>query len=442
MYMRIWDIKKCNQNRTVAPAPCDVPARVKRLASRTIRGGSGDRCFGRSQGPVRAHGAPVWLIALALALLLLTGCSAVFDGSFHASEPYEAPAQAETADTEDAIGSISNYASLRRAIAQLVAEHQDSAQLQFTGYDGTISQDISTACWEVKSSTALGAFAVDYISYDLSRIVSYYQAEVNIAYKRSAAQTEALETISTMAGLSNRLEAAIADGETYLVLSMNSATVTADTVRDYVRQAYLADPLTCPVLPEVEVGLYPESGVDRIAEVSINYGLDSAELAQRREDLGVGLDIMVASALEAAATENVADRLSALRQYLGDNCVLNESAGATAWDALANRVASSQGLALAMVAGCRAMDIPCQIVSGRLGDEPHWWNIVTVDDANYHVDVTGDIFLAGDGQLWGAYWWDTSEHPVCPVPYGAEDASEEPEPSGAMAEDAADIVEI
>ena len=397
----------------------------------------GDRCFGRRQGLAGSWYGPAVLWALVLAMFLLTGCSAIFDGSYHASSPYQAPAQAETADGEDAaIDSISNYASLRRAITQLVADHQDSAQLQFLNYEGSISQDISTACWEVKSSTALGAFAVDYISYDLSRIVSYYQAEVNIAYKRSAAQVEALETISTMTGLSNRLEAAIAGGETYLVLGLNSATVTAATVREYVHEAYFDDPVLCPVLPEVEVSLYPESGVSRIAEVSLNYGLDGEELAQRREDLRLGLDMMTAAVDGAVGTDSDADRLDAMRQYLAGLCAVDESAGATAWDALTGGASSSQGLALAFAAGCRAMDIPCRTVSGRLGEEPHWWNIVTIGDASYHVDAAGDVFLAGDDQLWGAYWWDTSEYPACPAPYMAQ-ASVEP-----AAEDEAEPVDV
>lgn len=368
------------------------------------------------------------LLILVLVLLTTGGCAALFERPYYSSEPYQVPVQTTSAADagDEAMDSISNYASLRRAITSLVAEHRDSAQLQFLNYDGAISQDISTACWEVKSSTALGAFAVDYISYDLSRIVSYYQAQINITYKRSAAQVEARESVSTMTALADRLEQALDAGETYLVLELSSAAVTADTVQDYVKDAFCADPISCPVLPEVEVGFYPESGMSRIAEITLDYGMDAEALTQRRQALDLVLTDMAAQ-IVAEAGEDPAARLDALRTYLRENCTPDETAGGTAWDALIGGAASSQGLALAVKAGCLALDIPCLPVEGRLGDASHWWNIVTLDDSSYHLDVSvEDVFLAGDEQLLGGYWWDTSEYPPCPAPYEAEGPSEEP----------------
>ena len=360
-----------------------------------------------------------------MALILLSGCGALFDETYYESVQYEAPTAQE--DTSDAVfDSIANYAALRRAIGQLVSEHVASAQLQFTNYDGFISQDISTACWEAKSSTALGAFAVDYISYDLSRIVSYYQAEVYITYKRTAAQVAALETVGTAAALTGRLDQALRSGETYLVLEINAASATADTLRENVHSVWYADPLTCPVLPEVEVGLYPESGVSRIAEITLNYGLEPRALALRRAELEEALQTMTAAAVAGAMNPDgldAAGQIWAMGQYLADNCRQRTDAGSTAWDALVNGVSDSRGISMALLAGCQALGLDGQVVSGRLDGERHFWNIVAVDGAWYHVDVTawgGDenLFLAGDEQLWGAYWWDTSQYPPCPESYG------------------------
>ena len=63
-------------------------------------------------------------------------------------------------------------------------------------------------------------------------------------------------------------------------------------------------------------------------------------------------------------------------------------------------------------------------VFGRLDGETYVWNIVTLGDEAYHVDVSaGDkAFLKGDEALWGVYWWDTSEYPVCPHGFGDEPA--------------------
>ena len=382
----------------------------------------------------------IWDIKRAAAVLLcgvlglaLAGCAAVFDRSYAVSQVYEATSGQEEAG-EPAYDSITSYAALRRAIVALVAAHTDSAQLQFANYDGDLRQDISTACWEVKFSTPLGAFAVDYISYDLSRIVSYYQAEVNIAYKRSAAQVDALESVPSSAAFTGRLDSALRRGDTYLVLQIADGSATADTIRADVAKVYYADPLACPVLPEVEVGLYPETGVSRIAELSLNYALEPGQLAQRRQELADAAEAL--TALESVPTpegRESAGPLYTLYTYLTENCRTDAEAGSTAWDALTAGAADSEGIALALKAGCDRLGLECLVVSGRLDGEDHFWNIVTLDGASYHVDASGggpEVFLAGDGQLWGVYWWDTSEYPACPSDYyffGGPEPSPEPE---------------
>ena len=427
------------------------------------------------------------IAALLAAALLLTaaGCASLFDRAVYLEAPYEAPS--ETSESEDAADTISNYAALRRAITRIVSEREESAELQFQNYEGTISRDISTACWEVKSSTALGAFAVDYISYDLSRIVSYTQAEIRITYKRSEYQMSALEQLENVAALRTRLEDALRAGETYLVLELTTVSLSADTVRQSLEHAYYADPAVCPVLPEAEVTLYPESGVQRIVEVALDYGMDSASLAARREELSAALEELLATALPAEESEEeapgeetsdgetldgetsdgetsdgetsdgetsgepetedaaaqAADRLQRLCVALADSCVMDASAGATAWDALAEHTASDEGMAMALEAACLADGIECCVVFGRLNGVNHVWNIVTVDGNAYHVDVSRweepdeTVFLAGDEDLWGAYWWDIGEYPACPASFGEEEIAAEL-PSGEAASEESD----
>ncbi len=363
------------------------------------------------------------LLAAAM-VFAMSGCSGVYEKEYTSQRPYEAePAGAVGTGGEAPVSSITNYSSLKQAILQLVAERAESAELQFQNYDGNITQDISTACWEVKSSTALGAFAVDYISYDLSRIVSFYQAELHITYKRSADQIAAVEKVYTMSALSEKLAAALAENKSYLVLEITVASATADTVRQGVAAAYYASSYTCPVLPEVDVGIYPESGVSRIMEVTLGYGLDGETLTAMREDLAAAVGSMMLSAFPESDPSGEMlsqhDRLQALCRYVTENCRLDPSAGSTAWDALVTGAADSEGFAMALLAGCQSVGLDCSVVRGRLDGVDHVWNMVTVDGRTYHVDVSAgeSVFLVGDEALWGAYWWDTSLYPACPDTY-------------------------
>lgn len=361
------------------------------------------------------------LLCLGMALTM-SGCAVLFDTEYSVTEPYAAE-MVFVENTEDAaVGSISNYASLKRAIEYLVSQHAESAELQFQNYDGSISQDISAACWEVKSSSAIGAFAVDYMSYDLSRIVSVYQAELHITYKRSADQMSALETVPNFTAFTDKLDQAIRENRTYLVLETGIASITADIVREKVQEAYYADPLACPVMPAAEVAIFPESGVSRIFEITLSYGADGQTLAAMGEALRAAVDEMVLQTAPEGWTEETflpRDRAEVLYEHIRENCPLDEAGGATAWDALVDGGADSEGLAMAYMAGCQALGLECTVILGRLDGEDHVWNLVTIGGMTYHVDVTsGAVFLADDEMLLSAgYWWDTSLYPVCAMTY-------------------------
>lgn len=383
------------------------------------------------------------IAALVLCLSLglsLAGCS-LFDKANYELTAYTA----ETEEVSQAdVDYISDYATLKRVITWLVSQHEESAELQFQNYDGNISRDISQACWEVKSSTPLGAWAIDYTSCDLSRIVSFYQADLYITYRRSAEQVAALEQLSGLTDLPGRLSRALNGSESYLVLEIPSATLTADLVRQYLAQAYYADALAAPRMPEAEVNLYPESGVERIVEISLDYGLDSETLALRRQELNQRCTEALASAgasgeasAEPALSE--ADRLYAAFLYLSENCIYSSMAGPTAYDALVGGAADSEGMAMACQALCGLLGIDCQVVQGRRDNETHFWNMVTLDGASYHLDLSGidRLFLVSDEQMLGRYWWDTELYPSCPDNYDSIGQNADAEESAGTETDAA-----
>ena len=77
------------------------------------------------------------------------------------------------------------------------------------------------------------------------------------------------------------------------------------------------------------------------------------------------------------------------------------------------------------------------MVSGRLDRAEHYWNIITVDGASYHVDVSAaaelglaGTFLISDSDMWGHYWWDNEKYPQCEGSLSYSALIEEPdEPS-------------
>lgn len=392
--------------------------------------------------------------ALILALVLaMAGCGDIFEKEYCSVTDYTAEAEPATEEPVDDV--ISGYTALKRAITDLVSQHVESAELKFQNYDGTIAQDVSQACWEVKSSTALGAFAVDYISYDTTDAAESNQAEIFITYKRTAEQVEAVETVSNLRALVGRISTALENGETYLAVELNSAYVTAEEVKAYVSEAYYDDAQAVPVLPSVEVSIFPNSGVDRIVEITFDYGQTAEELAgiqqklsdackKLTEDLFPEEETSTSQETETSTGTEArqADTAYTLAQRLNDACVCDETAGATAYDALVKGKASSEGVAMAYEALCQTVGIDCEVVSGSLNGSAHFWNIVTVDGISAHVDVSRwdegpqTVFLMTDSAMQPDYSWDASQYPVCDSNYDYFGlASQNTDGSGAAAGD-------
>ena len=94
-------------------------------------------------------------------MLVSAGCASMLEKEYLVINRYEDNRQD---DAENSQEGISDYFSMKREIAALVAGHEEHGQLKFNNYSGSISDDLSKACWEVKAATALGAYSIDYIS--------------------------------------------------------------------------------------------------------------------------------------------------------------------------------------------------------------------------------------------------------------------------------------
>ena len=138
------------------------------------------------------------LFAAAALAASLSGCASIFDKEYIAITDY---VDASTPPQQEGTVQVENYLELKLAINKLITAHEESGSLDFSSYKGeNISDDLAAACNEVRSETALAAYVVDYISYDLDRHVSYYEAEVYVYYLHTQEEVEAIVSVGTVAG--------------------------------------------------------------------------------------------------------------------------------------------------------------------------------------------------------------------------------------------------
>ena len=364
------------------------------------------------------------LVSISL-LAALSGCS-LFQKEYLSVSEYKVDNQSSSSsDTSQ----ISDFSALKDAVISMVNSHKSEGRLRFTDYDGNIQGDLSQALVEVKAESALASFAVDYMSYDLSRIVTYYEASVYITYKHTQSEINDIQYITGKPELINAMGPVLEEMDSYIALRITSATVTNDEVVAAVNTAYTQNPSSCVVPPSVTVQIHPESGLQRIIEINFEYGWKTSELQKMKS----AMDDKIHPIIENASNAKAAVFALNLYKQLAETCSydptgnirsskteLNSGLGSTAYGALVENCADSKGIAAAYSALCKAAGIECIVVDGVVENEAHSWNIIKIEGNYFHIDVsayyslgTEHSFMQGDEQMKDKYVWDAGKYPVC-----------------------------
>lgn len=341
------------------------------------------------------------LTAALAACLLLGGCSGMLDRSYESDLAHvDKPVTAE----DPSVLRAENYQELVSAVLYLVSQGKEEGTIQLHNYPDDVEQALNTACLEVAKEDPLGAYAVDYIKHECSRVVSYHQADLSIRYRRTPEQLRSIVNVTGASAIRAELQAALAEFSGEAVLRVAYFAQDEETILDLVRQAYYDTPAAALGLPEVQVSLYPETGRERVVELLLTYPEEKAALERKSDALLVRAGTLTGplSGLDPySAALRVAELLKQETRY-------EPQAGSTAWDALMARAADSEGLALAYTLLARQCGVVCEVVEGLREGEPWFWNEVRIGDGEpLYLDC-----VSGDGRLHtaqelarGTYLW-------------------------------------
>ena len=202
------------------------------------------------------------------------------------------------------------------------------------------------------------------------------------------------------------------------VFSELSAAFVIEDVTDY-DQYGLENPLCSAAPPQASVEVYSGKGYERVADFTFSYDYSAQWLEQLRQSLSVAVDRV----LESVPAGDTQSRIRSACRILSNDCSYDPDVsdfGGTAYGALIIGHANSLGYAQACKLLCDRMDVPCQIIAGRYDRAEHYWNIVEIDGARYHIDVSlaaqlglSAVFLRSDSALWGRYTWDIDAYAPC-----------------------------
>lgn len=371
--------------------------------------------------------------AACLLSMALSGCSGVFDREYRYEETYEE--EYSSLRDDSSIQEVRNYVGMKSALLNLINNGTEHGIIRTAKYSGSAEDDISRACFEVTRESPMGIYAVDYMTHSITRIVSYYEIEINISYKRTAEEISGVKTVRSARELQSLIDAMMKSYSGSVAVMQVSTDISDEEIAAMVDSCYRSSPQDIPERPSLKINTYasPSNNIQRITEIEESFTMTREELSQR-----------------AAVLRSFAYSLFDSSTYGSISYICGSVAaaaypaekGITAYDALmAGQGANSEGYAMAVKLLCALSGIECYVVEGRLNGEEHFWNIVNVNGRYCHADVF-EADLAGenvrfrsDGDMLGRYWWDTSAYPECAAaPVGESTAAAANEESVTAAE--------
>ncbi len=175
------------------------------------------------------------MLLLLAAALPLSGCMSILERSYQSVKPhtsqYWEDATASALRAED-------YQSLVNGLLMLLAEQKDTGIVRMYGYEKKAEaiHDMERACAEVTVEDPLGAYLVDYVTYDCEEGTNCYEMTVRFTYQKTPMQLRALTNATTGAALPELLALALEDGCSELAVKIDYMDLSAEDMERSVAQ--------------------------------------------------------------------------------------------------------------------------------------------------------------------------------------------------------------
>lgn len=343
--------------------------------------------------------------ALLLALALLSGCTWM-DGSYVSVTPHQVGPNQSTGENTR---SISTYTELRSALVGLIDEGSTGGLFSLAEYPREDAErDMERAVHYAKNTYPVGAYAVESIDYDFGTGMGAIALSVNISYRHSREQIEGIRTVRWTSGAEKAIAEAMDEGAQVLVLQITGYHEAdfAEIVRSYAQR----NPDRVIEMPGVAVQVVPDWGDTRVLELTFYYRTDRETLRAMREQVQ---PVFSSAALYVSGQAEERVKFSQLHTFLMERSNYTiQSTHTPAYSLLCQGIGDSRAFSLVYAAMCSRIGLEALCVSGTRDGAEHWWNLIRIDGAWYHLDLLGSTQFEPltDGDMTG-YEWDRTDYP-------------------------------
>ena len=199
------------------------------------------------------------VLAALAALCLLTGCASLLEREYSTVEPHSSTFwESEAAGTLRA----ESYQDVVNDVLLLIGRHTESATIRLYNVsdDMTVAETLEQATTEIQQETPMGAYAVEYITSSSHSQRGYYEISVQISYRRTEQQVQAVVNATSIEALPSLLDAALESGKSELAVRIGYWREGEDPARLEAMVSQIREKHGLTESPAWTVTCYPASG--------------------------------------------------------------------------------------------------------------------------------------------------------------------------------------
>lgn len=350
-----------------------------------------------------------WIIPLLVFALCLqlTGCNLLLDDTYVSVKPY----QIQNPGKENTELVADSYIEVRQALMELVEGCTQSAVIAIPKLTESVADYyMSAAINYITQSTAMGAYAVSEITYEVGTNAGELAIAVDITYHYNRMAILRIQRTANTKMAVTMIQKALQQCDPDITLYIQDYTEIdlIQLVQDYVDD----NPQYCMELPQVNASIYPAQGRERIIVLSFTYRNSREVLRSMQQNVQEVFNQIKPDG------DTRWDRYANIYQQLMErhSSYAIETSITPSYSLLRHGVGDSKAFATVYAAICRARNLNCEVVSGTKEGQAWYWNAVLDDGVYYHIDLLrcsaeGKFSMMDEAAMAG-YVWDYSAYPT------------------------------
>ena len=349
------------------------------------------------------------MIALVFVIsVLMSGCAFWMSGEYLSVQPHET----QNTQQGNEIIDVTSYTQLRNTLKTLIESGADDVVVSLSDLNETTADFyVGTAINYITDNTAIGAYAVERITYEIGTNRGMPVVAFRINYKSGVTEIDALTGVASMDEMKSVITAALDDcAQTVTMMTSDYQDFDfAKFINDYANE----NPDKVMEIPYVNVATFPNSGKERVVEITMTYLTEKAQLVRMQQQVQ---SVFTSAELYVKETAKVIDIYSRLYHFLMERSEYTMETSATpSYSLLHEGIGDSRAFSNVYAAMCRRAGLECSVAVGIRNGEPWCWNVLQYRGKLYHVDLiqcnADNEFKLREGNDMVGYQWDTAAFP-------------------------------